>query len=53
MSMVVGTWEVFLTKWLCQLMSRPELFVCVLLFYDLETSRVISGWVPTCDSAHS
>ena len=27
-------------------------FVC-LLFYVLATSKVISGWVPTCDSAHS
>ena len=28
------------------------LFVC-LLFYVLATSKVISGQVPTCDSAHS
>ena len=26
--------------------------VC-LLFYVLATSKLISGWVPTCDSAHS
>ena len=26
--------------------------VC-LLFYVLTTSKVISGWVPTCDSSHS
>ena len=30
------------------------LFVCLLLlFYGLATSKDISGWVPTCDSAHS
>ena len=28
-------------------------FVSLLLFYVLATSKVISGWVPTCDSAHS
>ena len=28
------------------------LFLC-LLFYVLSTSKVISGWVQTCDNAHS
>ena len=28
-------------------------FVCLLLLYVLATSKVISGRVPTCDSAHS
>ena len=28
-------------------------YVCLFLFYILATSEVISGWVPTCDSAHS
>ena len=27
--------------------------ICLLLFYVLATSEVISEWVPTCDSAHS
>ena len=27
--------------------------VFVLLFYVLATSKVISGWVPPCDNAHS
>ena len=26
---------------------------CLLLFYILATSMLISGWVPTCDSTHS
>ena len=26
---------------------------CLLMLYILVTSKVISGWVPTCDSAHS
>ncbi len=30
-----------------------DLFVCLLLFYVLATSKVTSGRVPTCDSAHS
>ena len=32
--------------------GRVRLFVC-LLFYVLATSKVISGGVSTCDSAHS
>ena len=27
-------------------------FGCLLLFYVLATSKVISGWQPTCESAH-
>ena len=27
--------------------------LCLLLFYVLATSKIISWWVPTCDSAHS
>ena len=30
-----------------------SLRVCLLLIYILATSKVISGWVPTCDSAPS
>ena len=30
-----------------------SVFICLLLFYVLTTSKVISGWVPTCDNAHS
>ena len=26
---------------------------CLLEFYALATSKVVSGWVLTCDSAHS
>ena len=29
------------------------LFICLLLLYDLATSKVVSGQVPTCNSAHS
>ena len=29
------------------------LFLCLLLFYILATSRFISGWVPTFGNAHS
>ena len=31
----------------------PIIFVYLLLFSVLATSKVISGWIPTCDSAHS
>ena len=27
--------------------------VCLLLYYILATSKVISGWIPTYDRAHS
>ena len=30
----------------------PRMAVCLLLFYVLSTSKVISGWVPTCDRTH-
>ena len=33
-------------------LSLSNFFVC-LLFDVLATSKVISGWVPTCDSVHS
>ena len=29
------------------------MLICLLLFYVLATSKVISGWVLICDSAHS
>ena len=32
---------------------RPDLFVSLFIFYVLATFKVISGQVPTCDSAHS
>ena len=31
----------------------PVVQLVCLLFYDLATSKVILGCVPTCDSAHS
>ena len=33
--------------------SQARMFTCLLLGYILATSKVISGWVPTCDSGHS
>ena len=33
--------------------QRHAKLVCLLEFYVLATSTVISGWVPTCDSEHS
>ena len=33
--------------------SRPDMFLSLLLFYILATYKVISGRLPTCDSAHS
>ena len=35
------------------LFSHSEGYVCLLLFYILAPSKVISGLVPTCDSAHA
>ena len=36
----------------CLLLHRKG-FVCLLLFYVLATSKMISGQAPTCDSVHS
>ena len=34
-------------------MWPPKLFVCLLVFYVIATSKIMSRWVPICDSAHS
>ena len=33
--------------------TKSMYMVVSLLSYVLATSKVISGWVPTCDTAHS
>ena len=46
--------------WFVHTRIRPSIYthsqgndVCLLLFYVLAATKVISRWVPTCDSAHS
>ena len=50
----VGTWG-HVDMWTC---GHVDMWTCgqracLLLFYVLATSKVTSGHVPTCDSAHS
>ena len=40
-------------RWGCDPIQALVVFVYLLLFCVLPISMAISGWVPTCDSAHS
>ena len=40
-------------KFCCWIQTPIFCFICLLLFYILAIRKVISGRVPTCDSAHS
>ena len=54
----VKTWMLFLCckeRMHCSMTLLVPYFdyVCLLLFYVLETPKVIAGWVQTCDNVHS
>ena len=42
-----------LNNWISVISTMLSLFLLVILFYILATPKFLSGWVQTCDSAHS